>query len=80
MICGYSLEANLKPKLRLLGERGFAQAEIARTLAIEPNIVGYSSKRLDHHMDVLGAQGVLNAASLRDAMQLTDAKFAARFE
>mmetsp|Transcript_91589 Transcript_91589/g.233042 ORF Transcript_91589/g.233042 Transcript_91589/m.233042 type:complete len:246 (+) Transcript_91589:66-803(+) len=75
-----SLEDNLKPKAQLLRERGFTNAEIASTLAKDPQLFSYSSKRLAHRMGVLQALGLLTETSLRSAMQMTDAKFRARFE
>mmetsp|Transcript_66505 Transcript_66505/g.216428 ORF Transcript_66505/g.216428 Transcript_66505/m.216428 type:complete len:80 (+) Transcript_66505:646-885(+) len=76
---GCSLEANLKPKAQLLRERGFTNAEITNSLAKCPPLFGYSSKRLAHRTSLLQAQGLLTEISLRSAMVMTNAKFAARF-
>mmetsp|Transcript_164578 Transcript_164578/g.523320 ORF Transcript_164578/g.523320 Transcript_164578/m.523320 type:complete len:80 (+) Transcript_164578:459-698(+) len=77
---GCSLEANLKPKAQLLRERGFTKAELASTLTTFPRLFSYSSERLVHRTTLLQTQGLLTETSLRSAMLLTDAKFAARFE
>eukprot|EP00444_Apocalathium_aciculiferum_P044465 CAMPEP_0183522858 /NCGR_PEP_ID=MMETSP0371-20130417/18748_1 /TAXON_ID=268820 /ORGANISM="Peridinium aciculiferum, Strain PAER-2" /LENGTH=65 /DNA_ID=CAMNT_0025721697 /DNA_START=21 /DNA_END=215 /DNA_ORIENTATION=- len=48
LLGGYSLENNMQPKVQSLRDHGFVDSQIVGALARFPQLLSYSSKRLEH--------------------------------